>query len=67
MVGSDGLFEMLSPGIIAAVCGDHIESSNSDKAAKDLCLRAQQAWSKNMIGYIDDITAVVVYFKNTSR
>lgn len=61
VIGSDGLWEMLPETIIGQVCLQYLSERNADAAAKELCRRAQAAWQKNMIGYVDDITAVVIY------
>jgi len=52
---------MLPETIIGQVCLQYLSDKNSDAAAKELCRRAQMAWQKNMIGYVDDITCLVIY------
>jgi serine/threonine protein phosphatase PrpC len=46
VVATDGLWEMLGCGMISSICRSHLQTKNAAAAAKELCLRAQQAWQK---------------------
>ena len=67
VVGSDGVFEMLAEGTIAAVCHHHLAKRDAESAARDLAQKAFQSWSQNMVGYVDDITCVVAYLNKSSQ
>ena len=64
VVGSDGLFEMLNEAIIGSECRQYLHSNDAQSAAHSITLKAQQAWQKNMIGYVDDITSIVVFLNS---
>jgi serine/threonine protein phosphatase PrpC len=46
VVATDGLWEMLGYGMINSICRNHLQAKDASAAAKELCLKAQQAWQK---------------------
>ena len=67
VVGSDGLWEMLSIGVIANTCRSYLASQDALACAKDLTQKATLSWQKNLIGYVDDITCIVAFLKEDRR
>lgn len=46
VVATDGLWEMLGYSVISSICRGHLQTKNAAAAARELCLKAQQAWQK---------------------
>ena len=61
VVGSDGAFEMMPEGAIASICHKYLDSLDAESAAKEISQTAFHFWNKNMMGYVDDITCIVIY------
>ena len=63
IVASDGVWEFMTNEDVKNEISKFLYSSDSDSCAKSICEKARNFWEKNGI-YCDDITAVVVFFKN---
>lgn len=46
VIGSDGLWEMLSEEVIGNVCLAHMETRDSQTAARELAQKARASWLK---------------------
>lgn len=65
VVASDGVFEMLSETIVASVCYQYSQTKDAEAASKDIVAKAHASWSKQMVGYVDDITCIVAYLSKS--
>jgi serine/threonine protein phosphatase PrpC len=65
VVGSDGVFEMISEAAVASICYQYSETKDAEAASREIVTKAHAAWSKQMIGYIDDITCIVAYLSKS--
>jgi serine/threonine protein phosphatase PrpC len=60
ILGSDGVFEILSKETIVGVLVAHLKHKNSELAAEELVEKATAKW-REQSNYRDDITVVVAY------
>lgn len=61
VLGSDGMWEVLTIEKIRSIVAKYYKSKRSDEAASELLEASQVAWGKKNPMYCDDITCLVVF------
>ena len=65
VLGSDGVFEVLSSSVIMSIVTRHYPQRNSDAAAEEQLEKSIVKW-RNKANYQDDITCVVLYLNESA-
>jgi len=60
VLGSDGLFEFISPAEVAAALQQHLDSKGAAACAEALVAEAQRCWKQVEGDYCDDVTCLVL-------
>ena len=65
MLGSDGIFDFMSHGMISSSVSDMIrKNKDPQEACTRLVCDAVKRWTRGRNKYVDDVTCIVVYLNS---